>query len=74
MVERVVDFDADGRTNIHFGVPICKGPGMYRMMLTWPASDEGRIVEIPRALIREISPAQTASRGEMPRVLVNPGV
>lgn len=74
LVERVVDCDSEGRTNTHFGVPICKGPGMYRMMLTWPASDEGRIVEIPRARIREISPAQAASRGEMPRVLVNAGI
>lgn len=69
VVERVVDFDSNGSCNTHFGVPICKGPGMYRMMVTWPAAEEGRIVEIPRAQIQEISPAQPGARGEMPRVL-----
>ncbi len=69
VVERVVDYDSNGRSNTHFGVPICKGPGMYRMMVTWPTTEEGRIIEIPRAQIQDISPAQTGARGDMPRVL-----
>lgn len=68
-VQRVVDFDSEGRLNTHYGVPVCKGPGMYRLMVTWPTSDEGKIIEIPCSQIRDIAAVQSATRGEMPRVL-----
>lgn len=73
-VERVIDIDSNGHSSTHFGVPICKGPGVYRMMVTWPSAEEGKVIEIPRAQIREICPAQPGLRGEMPRILVTAGV
>lgn len=69
MVERVVESDLEGRIYTHYGVPICKGPGMYRLMVTWPAADEGRIIEIPRGRITEIAIVRASSRGEMPTIL-----
>ncbi|MDH3190839.1 MAG: hypothetical protein OEM39_09430 [Acidimicrobiia bacterium] len=69
VVERVVESDLEGRIYTHYGVPICKGPGMYRLMVTWPAADEGRIIEIPRGRITEIAIVRASSRGEMPTIL-----
>jgi hypothetical protein len=48
------------------GIPVCKGPATYRLMLTWPEEHEGRIVEIPREDIESISTVPDRPRGADP--------
>lgn len=67
-VERVVDKTDTGVVRTYFGVPVCTGPGKYRLMLTWPPVEEGHIVEIPRERIEDISPATQDSRSQEPKL------
>lgn len=57
----------DGKS--HVGVPVCEGPKTYRLMLTWPYSEEGRIVEIPLRDIESVAEARGGPLKEPPVVL-----
>ena len=50
----------------HVGYPICEGPGVMRLLLTWPYSSEGQIVEIERERITSISDVEPRTLGEPP--------
>ena len=50
----------------HIGITICEGPGQFRMVLTRPYHDAGRIVEIPREDITSIEPVAPGNLGDNP--------
>jgi hypothetical protein len=56
-IEQVIQLKRDGKTEIRVGIPVCTGPASYRLLVTWPERNEGRIIEIPRDEIDSISEA-----------------
>jgi len=50
----------------HIGITICEGPGQFRMVLTRPYHEAGRIIEIPREDIISIAPVAPGNLGETP--------
>ena len=68
MPEQIVELKKQGESMRRVGVPVCKGPATYRLMLTWPEEREGRIIEIPHDEIEAILPANERARGEEPVV------
>lgn len=50
----------------HVGIPICEGPGQFRMVLTRPYHEAGRIIEIPREVIASVQVVAPGSLGEAP--------
>jgi hypothetical protein len=54
----------------HVGITICSGPGRYRMVLTRPYHEAGRIIEIPTDEIASIEPISPGALGESPTPLV----
>lgn len=66
MSEKIVELKGEDR--IRVGIPVCEGPGTYRLMLTWPDEREGRIIEIPVEDIESVSPACPRPRGTTPSV------
>lgn len=61
----------DGQRD-YVGSPICEGPGIYRLMLTWPFKAEGQIVEVPLEDIEEIVEVTVGELGKPPRVTSAP--
>lgn len=59
-----VTLDSDGSS--HFGIPISEGPGVYRLLLTWPYKLDGRVKEIPLEDIRSVEEVEAGPRGEEP--------
>ena len=57
----------DGKRD-YVGSTICDGPGVYRLMLTWPFKVEGQIVEVPLEDIAEVVNVEVGELGEPPRV------
>lgn len=66
--EQVIELRRDGRTQTRVGIPVCTGPASYRLLVTWPERNEGRIIEIPRDEIESISEVAMRPRGEPPRI------
>ncbi len=66
--EQVIEVKKDGRTQTRVGIPVCTGPASYRLLVTWPERNEGRIIEIPRDEIESISEVDPRLRGTPPRV------
>lgn len=62
-MESMVKTDED---ETHVGITICEGPGQFRMVLTRPYHDAGRIVEIPSEDITSIEPIAPSNLGESP--------
>jgi hypothetical protein len=62
-MESMVKTDED---ETHIGITICEGPGQFRMVLTRPYHDAGRIVEIPREDITSIEPVAPGNLGDNP--------
>lgn len=56
----------DDDTEIHVGLTICEGPGSFRLVLTRPYHEAGRIVEIPRKSIESVTPVASRALGEEP--------
>lgn len=65
----MVTTEDDGTSQVHVGITICKGPGRYRMVLTRPFSDQGRIVEIPVDEIESIETVASTPLGENPQLV-----
>jgi len=55
-----------GDDETHIGIPICEGPGQFRMVLTRPYHEAGHIIEIPREDIASVEPLAPGSLGEAP--------
>lgn len=64
--EQVIQVKRDGRVLTRVGIPVCTGPASYRLLVTWPERNEGRIIEIPRDEIESISEVGTRPRGRPP--------
>ena len=62
-MESMVKTDED---ETHIGITICEGPGQFRMVLTHPYHEAGRIIEIPREDIVSIEPVAPGNLGETP--------
>lgn len=56
----------DDDTEIHIGLTICEGPGRFRLVLTRPYHEAGRIIEIPRKSIKSVTPIESRALGEEP--------
>lgn len=67
-IEQVIQVKRDGRVLTRVGIPVCTGPASYRLLVTWPERNEGRIIEIPRDEIESISEIDTRPRGRAPQV------
>jgi hypothetical protein len=65
-METMITTDEDGESQTHVGITICEGPGRFRMVLTRPYHEAGRIIEIPREKISSIEPVAPGSFGETP--------
>lgn len=65
-MEAMVTSEADGQTETHVGLTICEGPGQFRLVLTRPYHEAGRIVEIPHENIMSVEPVEPATLGETP--------
>ena len=66
--EQVIRLKRDGKTETRVGIPVCTGPASYRLLVTWPDRNEGRIIEIPRDEIESISEVGARPRGRPPRI------
>jgi len=55
-----------GDDETHIGIPICEGPGQFRMVLTRPYHEAGHIIEIPRENIASVEPVAPGSLGDAP--------
>jgi hypothetical protein len=65
-MESMVKTEGDGKSTTHVGITICRGPGRYRMVLTRPYHEAGRIVEIPTGDIASIETISPGTLGEDP--------
>lgn len=65
-MEAMVRTREDGKSETHVGITICEGPRNFRMVLTRPYQQAGRIIEIPREVITSVEPVAPASLGETP--------
>lgn len=65
-MEAMVKTSEDGEGQTLVGITICRGPGRFRMVLTRPYHEAGRIVEIPRQDIASIEPVAPGVLGEIP--------
>jgi len=65
-MEAMVRTKEDGESQILVGITICRGPGRFRMVLTRPYHEAGRIVEIPRQDIESVEPIAPGALGETP--------
>lgn len=65
-MEAMITTDEDGESQTRVGITICEGPGRFRMVLTRPYHEAGRIIEIPREKISSIEPVAPGSFGETP--------
>lgn len=66
-IEQVIQVKRDGRMLTRVGIPVCTGPASYRLLVTWPERNEGRIIEIPRDEIESISEVDSRPRGRSPQ-------
>ncbi|MEX1038376.1 MAG: hypothetical protein WDZ96_05950 [Acidimicrobiia bacterium] len=66
--EQVVQLKRNGKTETRVGIPVCTGPASYRLLVTWPERNEGRIIEIAKDEIESISQADSRPRGRPPRI------
>jgi hypothetical protein len=62
-MESIVTTDED---ETRVGITICEGPGQFRMVLTRPYHEAGRIIEIPREDITSIKPVAPGNLGDTP--------
>lgn len=67
--EQVIQLKRGDKTVTRVGIPVCTGPASYRLLVTWPERNEGRIIEIPNEDIESISEADARPRGHPPRAL-----
>lgn len=65
-MEAMVKTEDDGISRTHVGITICRGPGRFRMVLTRPYHEAGRIVEVPRDDIASIQTVAHGVLGETP--------
>ena len=56
----------DGQAKVRVGLPVCEGPGTYRLLLTHPHQVEGQILEIPRDQIEAVERLSPRPRGDVP--------
>ena len=69
MMKKATEAKDDGRVVDHVGLPICEGPSNYRMMITWPVTEEGHIVEIPLENLERVEDVVQEARGDKPTVV-----
>jgi hypothetical protein len=65
-MEAVVETLEEGQRRVHTGITVCEGPGTYRLVLTRPYHEAGRVVEIPRSEIRSIREISPGALGDAP--------
>lgn len=65
-MEAMVKTKDDGKSQTLVGITICRGPGRFRMVLTRPYHDAGRIVEIPSQDVESVEPVVPGALGETP--------
>ncbi|HEU4894407.1 MAG TPA: hypothetical protein VFT85_01115 [Acidimicrobiia bacterium] len=68
-MESIVTTQDGDKPATHVGITICRGPGRYRMVLTRPYHEAGRIVEIPTDEIASVEPISPGALGETPKPL-----
>lgn len=61
-MDRVFKITCQDDESVHVGIPVSRGPGTYRLMVTWPYQDEGHIVEIP---VSDIASVEAAREGPL---------
>jgi len=65
-METIVKATDGTTTQTYVGKTICEGPGCYRLVLTRPYHEAGRIAEIPRSRIESITEVQSGPLGTDP--------
>lgn len=56
----------DGPIRTYVGEGVCTGPGVFRLVLTWPYDRGGRIVEIPLTEVESVVPVEPRALGDEP--------
>jgi hypothetical protein len=67
-MERAIEVKDGNDIKTHIGLTVCEGPLTYRLMLTRPYQEEGRIIEIPIESIESISDVGWGPLGEAPEI------
>jgi len=67
-MERAIEVKDGDEVKTHIGLTVCEGPVTYRLMLTRPYQEEGRIIEIPHESIESISDVTWGPLGEAPEI------
>ncbi len=68
-MERVVKIVIKDNGPDRIGIPISKGPGTFRLMITWPYMDEGQIAEVPLENIERIDEAIQGPMKKSPKTV-----
>lgn len=63
-METIVKSEDDGKHRTYVGVAVCRGPGQFRLVLTRPYHEAGRVVEIPNHKVESVTPAPVTALGE----------
>lgn len=50
----------------YVGLEICRGPGVFRLLLTRPYRSAGRTVDIPLEHVEEVARVATSPQGQPP--------
>lgn len=73
MMDRVVRVTKKESEETYIGIPIAEGPATFRLVLTWPYQEEGRIVEIPVEEIAEVAEVEPGPTRKRPTVSEDSG-
>lgn len=65
-MEAMVETVEDGKTRVRTGTTVCEGPENYRLVLTRPYHEAGRVIEIPRSYIRSVKAVKPGPLGDDP--------
>lgn len=65
-MESMVKTKENGSSQTLVGITICRGPGRFRMVLTRPYHEAGRIVEIPHQDIESVEAVAPGPLGDTP--------
>lgn len=68
-MERVTRIVTKDNGPDRIGIPITEGPGTFRLMVTWPYKDEGRIAEVPLENVERIEEAVQGPMKRPPRTV-----
>jgi hypothetical protein len=69
MLEKKIEIKIGAGNETHFGIPVCRGPKTYRLLITWPYKLVGEIVEVPVEEVSSISDIESGKMGSEPAVV-----